>query len=292
MVIKNGNVGIGTTSPRYRLCIGDGGYGIYEANNAFNIYQGTSSARELRLMSTGSVRVNIDANNNDNNTKAFIVAKDSISNGGSELFRIGENGNVGIGTTSPSAKLQVNGTVRAKGFIFQDSVSSHLSYDGAMYRYGGRCYLAYDDHFYFRRTRDGKTYDVGGWAMSDLKLKKNICKETNILNRLANLEVKNFQWKRGNDSEKDIGFIAQDVEPLFPDLVGSMIDPDTGEINLTLKYTSFGVLAVGAIKELKDEKDAEIDSLKGENKRLAELLNKQQQQFADLSAKVEQLLRK
>ena len=120
----------------------------------------------------------------------------------------------------------------------------------------------------------------------------SVCKETNILNRLANLEVKNFQWKRGNDSEKDIGFIAQDVEPLFPDLVGSMIDPDTGEINLTLKYTSFGVLAVGAIKELKDEKDAEIDSLKGENKRLAELLNKQQQQFADLSAKVEQLLRK
>ena len=36
----------------------------------------------------------------------------------------------------------------------------------------------------------------------------------------------------------------------------------------------------------------EVDALKEENKKQVELLNKQQQQFADLSAKVEQLLRK
>ena len=54
-----------------------------------------------------------------------------------------------------------------------------------------------------------------------------------------------------------------------------------------------------AVFELKDEKDAEITAmhqeihdLKEKNKEQVVLLNKQQQQFTDLSAKVEQLLKK
>ena len=76
-------------------------------------------------------------------------------------------------------------------------------------------------------------------------------------------------------------------------------DEETDEKTLTIPYASFGVLAVGAIKELKAEKDAEITAmqqeirdLKEKNKEQAALLNKQQQQFTDLLAKVEQLLKK
>ena len=40
-----------------------------------------------------------------------------------------------------------------------------------------------------------------------------------------------------------------------------------------LGYSSFGVLAVGGIKELKLEKDAEINALKAENEALKSQLN-------------------
>ena len=303
----NGNVGIGTASPSAKLEV-DGNTKV-----SGELYVNSQSNSVIHYGNRGKLGNATNFNPNNNHNGLWIEA----SNNGSECGGIFMNGNTmciwspgdndllriydedSITASSPLVKITSSGTVRAKGFIFEDSVSSHLNYDGAMYRYGGQCYLVHDDNFYLRNRTNGSTYNLGThFTSSDLKLKKNIRKETNILNRLANLEVKNFQWKRGSNSKKDIGFIAQDVEPLFPDLVDSIIDPDTEETNLTLKYVSFGVLAVGAIKELKDEKDAEITAmhqeirdLKKNNKEQAELLKQQQQQLLELSRKVEDLLR-
>ena len=77
------------------------------------------------------------------------------------------------------------------------------------------------------------------------------------------LDVKNYNWKEKPDSEpKLIGLIAQEVQPLFPSLVWERKNKRTGQSTLTLDYTTFGVLAVGAIKELRQEKDKEIAALK------------------------------
>ncbi|MEC4817022.1 MAG: tail fiber domain-containing protein, partial [Scytonema sp. PMC 1069.18] len=98
---------------------------------------------------------------------------------------------------------------------------------------------------------------------SDIRLKTNIGKEGNILSRLMKLEVKNYHWKDNPEAQiKKVGFIAQDVQPLFPSLVGEIQDEDENEPTLTLKYAEFGVLAIGGLKELKTEKDAEITQLK------------------------------
>lgn len=79
------------------------------------------------------------------------------------------------------------------------------------------------------------------------------------------LDVKNYNWATDPDKKtKMIGFVAQDVKPLFPALVGEIEDGETKERTLTLKYASFGVLAVGAIKELKLQYDKKITAL--ENK--------------------------
>ena len=59
------------------------------------------------LKSGGDLILTIDSNNNQT-TAALIVEKNTQTPGsGSELFRVQENGNVGIGTTSPDGKLDL-----------------------------------------------------------------------------------------------------------------------------------------------------------------------------------------
>ena len=58
------------------------------------------------IISNGSVRIDID-NDNDSTTRAFLVR----NNGGTNtLFRVQEDGNVGIGTTSPASLLHIKST--------------------------------------------------------------------------------------------------------------------------------------------------------------------------------------
>lgn len=108
---------------------------------------------------------------------------------------------------------------------------------------------------------------------SDARLKTNIEPEEQILPRLLQLPVKRYQWVDGGgqDPEK-IGFLAQDVQSLFPELVGCNTNPETQEQTLTLKYANFGVLAIGGLRELKAQTDATIAEQSALIERLQERL--------------------
>jgi hypothetical protein len=100
----DGNVGIGVTNPGRKLSV-NGSIELTGSDMTLNttsaaIRRGT--AGQMFLDAPGDVTVTIDSNSN-NTDRVFNVRKDT----GSELFRIQENGNVGIGTTSPVATFQV-----------------------------------------------------------------------------------------------------------------------------------------------------------------------------------------
>jgi hypothetical protein len=80
---SEGNVGIGTTSPAYKFEVSDGTRtGVFNPNSALDgFFIGTKEAKPLVLGSSDT-----------------------------ERMRITSGGNVGIGTTSPDSKLQVNST--------------------------------------------------------------------------------------------------------------------------------------------------------------------------------------
>ena len=106
-------------------------------------------------------------------------------------------------------------------------------------------------------------------SLSDQRLKENIRDLDEGLNSIMALKPRKFDWKEGKgaDIKNARGFIAQEFETVFPDMIEHWIDPaPEGEepykgVNANLIPT-----LVKAIQELKAELDiakAEIAALKG-----------------------------
>ena len=99
-ITSGGNVGIGTTSPQAQLHLGNGVTG-----GAIRL-QGYSASGNTY----GTIGCSGDNCSFDNSYAA-----------GTELF-IQYNGNVGIGTTIPGEKLEVNGNVKAAAFLYSSDI--------------------------------------------------------------------------------------------------------------------------------------------------------------------------
>ena len=109
-ILSNGNVGIGTTSPSEKLVVDNG-----------NIHVNTPSTNALgnglRLNRPGSYYAGIEIATNDTvdwsigaNSSGFGIYENGL--GATTRIIIKDGGNVGIGTTSPKAKLDVAGGVK------------------------------------------------------------------------------------------------------------------------------------------------------------------------------------
>jgi hypothetical protein len=160
---------------------------------------------------------------------------------------VDDAGNVGIGIGFGwpwplTAKLEIHGGIVASGTvgiggIFTPAFNLHVN--GTAGKPGG-----------------------GSWSVaSDARLKRNIQPLRGVLDKLLQLRGVSFEYRDpGSIYElpgERMGLIAQEVEPVFPDWVEA--GPD-GMKRLTVR--GFEALTIEALRQLREEKGAELQELK------------------------------
>jgi len=139
--------------------------------------------------------------------------------------------------------------------------------------------------FYVNGTAGG---DNAWNSLSDMRLKKNIVTISDALKKVKLLRGVNFEWKDTSNQEKGkrVGFIAQEVEKVIPEVVNYSKENDV----YSMQYAPVTAVLVEAVKEQQQQidvlnaKNAEIDKLSKENIELKARLDM-------LEKKMDQLLK-
>lgn len=233
-IFDNGtNVGIGTTSPDRKLYV-NGQIGLNDdlisenGANALRLgYQSYYGSGGFNLTTEGSVPL-------------------TFGTSSTERMRITSGGNVGIGTTSPSEKLDVSGNVKAtqfningNGSILSNSFWGTLHYKGTgsysdwsllkpdgssiMFNPTGTLNMSFSGNVGIGTTSPSEKLNVAGnglftgsvtatgfFQSSDSRLKDIISRDGDVIK---------YKWKDLRDDKIHIGYVAQEVQKENPDQV-------------------------------------------------------------------------
>jgi hypothetical protein len=129
----------------------------------------------------------------------------------------------------------------------------------------------------------------GAWsATSDARLKRDVRTLDGALDRVLQLRGVTFEYANPDSYQlpagRHTGFIAQEVQQIFPDWIGS-----TADGYLTVGPNGFEALTVEALRELRAEKDAEIAALQRNLEEAGERNAAMQNRLDDLAAEVHRL---
>ena len=282
---SSGNVGIGTSTPTTQLSISQN---AASGGNNLNVLSrthlgGTYSSGSLVLgysvkadTTTNDRMIGTETNSGGGAPAAILMnsgviqfhTNSSITSGAafsSERARIDSSGNLLVGTTN-TAQNAGNGTkIYPRGNV--SVVNDGTTGGGDGFDFYNSTAGAYRFYVTGAGTIFATTTTIS--AISDQRLKENVRDLDVGLDAVMALKPRKFDWKegKGKNVKDDRGWIAQEFEQVFPDLVDEWKDPspDGEEPYKSVRADLIPVL-VKAIQELKaelDEAKARIAALEG-----------------------------
>ena len=197
---------------------------------------------------------------------------DGGKNAGAEVYYDKATGNFGIGTTTPNGPL----TIKSPG-SFYGSASHGLRLEDVSSSNGWNLHMSTADEMYLAyngslRLYLNKTTATNWMIFSDERLKKDVLQSTYGLSEVLALDPILFRYATQSDEDSyNLGFIAQDVEVLIPELVSTSASGYKG-----LNYGSFTPVLVQAIQEQQEyieQLEAANEILKTDNIKMKEDIN-------------------
>jgi hypothetical protein len=233
-----GNVGIGVTSPSSKLTI--------------NGFENDGTIAGLEVLS-GSQKLIMDGNEID------------CTSGGLHLNYNSEN-DLLVRTNNRKAEITVahnNGSGISNGFAIQHPGTNNAYWTFYSTNSDGNLELYFQSNLRAEIISGTGAYT----QISDRRLKHEIMPLGSVLSRVARLKPSSFAFRDDVTNTINLGFIAQEVQPLFPELVHQGGVGDTEEELFMLDYSGFGIIAIAAIQEmleLEEAKNAELEEEKHE----------------------------
>ncbi len=206
---------------------------------------------------------------------------------GTDLSLATTTDNVGIGTTTPASKLQVenSGTQLIVKETTDAAAKINFLNDGTSNFWGLTGYsnttnttagfnINYSGTNLFTVNGAGDATLAGTLTQSsDMRLKRNIAPIGFVLNKIKNIGAFTYNWiDEKKDQTQQIGFLAQDLEKQFPQLVKTDANG-----NKSVAYSNMVPVLLQAVKDQQTQIETLEQQLKAQNiemmKRL-ELLEK------------------
>jgi hypothetical protein len=246
------NVGIGTSTPTYKLDISTAGVaGLRVKSTAifcvFDIDAANGDAA-IRFANNGVLKWNIRNRPSDDNFEIY-----ETGGGGSRMVVQKTTGNIGVGGVDPITKLHIKQPSNGLGLRLTNN-----AWDWDIYTSNG-------GGLNFNYNGINKSYidPVNGSyvATSDARLKKDVNKMPTILDKVMALQPKTYKYIDNKETDRlSTGFIAQEVMPLFPDLVTDFQrtakDTTDTAVYHGINYAGFSVVAIKAIQEQQQQIEA------------------------------------
>lgn len=233
---SNGNIGIGTTTQDTPLGTARG----------IVINSGAGNDAQVRLQNNGTGTAATDGGLLSISGSQMYLWNYEASNlifgtNNSERMRIDSSGNIGIGTTSISYRVDISGDARILSGSLGVGVAPNAT-DG----------------------RIDASNDIVAYSTSDQRLKENVTPIENALEKVKTLTGVEFDWKEETAHVHgyhghDVGIIAQDVQAVLPEAVRTN---DSGY--LSVRYEKMIALLIQGMKEQQnqiDELKAKLDGL-------------------------------